>query len=173
VKRVISILTGIFLIALLAGILAMILHFPFNTLVILISGISAAVLLLLRYALNRDKRPSDIAKHLGLSLYVLSRVWTLAHWKFSRELSWVGLILIAVWISWRYIEDEDGWNFLRSYFKSGMLILGIGVNLFAVCFKMLHWMGADILLITGFSVIALWVFTHFVVGAFRAEADLK
>ena len=132
----------------------------------------ASVLMILRYVFKTNKRPSDLAKYVGLSIYILSRTWTVAHWKFSRELSWAGLILIAVWITWSYIEDEDGWKFVRVYFRSGLLLLGMVICLIAVLFKILHWMGADILLIAAFSILALWVFTHFVIGAFRSKVDL-
>jgi len=171
VKRVLSILTGLSLIALLLGMLATILRYPVNTFYVVISGISASVLLLVRYATKVQKRLSDTAKYAGLSIYVLSRAWTVAHWKFSRELSWVGLALILLWIAWRYIEDENGWWFLRTYFKSGILMLGVSISLLAVIFKILHWMGADILLISGFLILAVWFFAHFVIGAFGAENE--
>lgn len=171
-KRFISMLLGLALVLLLAGILTMILHYPFNTMAFVTFGGVASVLMILRYVFKTNKRPSDLAKYVGLSIYILSRAWTVAHWKFSRELSWAGLILIAVWITWRYIEDEEGWKFVRVYFRSGLLLLGMVICLIAVLFKMLHWMGADILLIAAFSILALWVFTHFVIGAFRSKVDL-
>jgi len=154
---------------LIIGVMFKIQHWPLANWIIDLGFTSIAILYPIRFWRKPDKKLIDYCKLIFVFSWAVHGVMTIHHLPYKQLFQIVTIVAFIGWLAFEglgYQSKDEGSvkkNDLSSIVSSVLIGFATISTLIGVMFKILHWPGAGVILISGLSLGTLWILKEIVI----------
>ena len=146
--------------AALLGVSFRVMHWPYATLILVVSSVSFACLYPIKFTLNSQKKTSDYFKLVLALTWGLGTLFSSLELQYSNLMNYLALGIFLLWFLFNGLRKDGG--------ISGILFIISAVFVGLGClFRFMHWPGISVLFGIGILTGCLWV----VIGMFLKSSE--